>query len=180
MKNPNIIKNSDSIDPRWEGLKDIPFSGDDDSYFRIKQDINDTLIQFGKNYRSEHMESKSLMLFLFGDLQPFLIKGNVDGLSKDFDYWRDTLGEIKPLLAGYWSECDPLVIGYLFIVFVAQFLVILQLWEKLEFAVYCVSDCALLAEFFLDTDVLMNDMLKNTIDRWNLSDEGKLDLVSLQ
>ena len=184
MKSPNQIPNNAedrNVSERkttWDDLINVPFRGEKGSSEEAKQEILKRLRQIKKSCRGE-ITADSFMLILFREIQPILSNSALYNLCTSYHYWTDALGEIKPTLGEFWAECDPRVINYFFMVFVAQFLVILVLWKKMDFAPYCISDCAMLAVSFMELDMVQEDMLLDNMKRLGLDTEGIPDLLSV-
>lgn len=177
MNNPNLFFNKskvsdDSIEVPWDTLKYVPFAGEKNHPCDARSEIRATVKELYKPNRKDSISAKEFLFELLDGIQPFLAQGNAMSLLYDYDYWKETLGEVGPILACFWAECDPALISYLFMIFIAQFLALLRLWSRVDFAPYCVKDCAGLGEFFLGVGLIQGDMLYDIIDRWKLNEEG--------
>lgn len=173
MNRPNILKSFRSIhETDWDSLREVPFAGEQDPKTDVRRSIIDSLRAFRKHRKDKPMTAQEFIRTILNDLQPILSSVGMTGEIDNYDFWREALCELEPFLAGYWAECDPMIISYLFMVFVSQFLVLLRLWSKLDFSIYCIKDCAILGEFFLGISAIQNDMLLNTMERWNILGEG--------
>jgi len=174
MKNHNKLPlNQNNIETEWDTLREIPFNEERKDSLHVRDLITKKLTEISKSYSGEKLSIKTFMLFLLGDLQPILSENDLFNVIEDYKFWEDALGEIKPILAGYWAECDPMIISYLFLIFVSQFMVLLNLWQKIDFVQYCVQDCVMLGEFYLDLSTVQGDMLMNVIKRWGLQDSQR-------
>lgn len=174
MRNPNYLNNRISVDEEpdtdWESLRHVPFAGERNSSMNIKGEIIKKVEDTCKTSKHGIMTARDFMFILVEGLQPILARSNSESLYDDYDFWKNALGEAGPILAGFWAECDPMIISYLFMIFVAQFLVLLRLWSKIDFAVYCENDCAKLGEFFMTLDMVQEEMLVNITNKWGISD----------
>lgn len=164
---------------KWDILREVPFAGEKDSAFHAKEEMRSKTAQILEHYKDKPIVAKEFMQFMIGELQPILASHNIKDTLGNYSYWDSVLGELKPIFAGYWAECDPMMLQYLYMVFVAQFMVLLQLWSKLDFANCCIKDCAALGEFYLDVSVIDNDMLVSIANRWNILGEGRPNYLPL-
>ena len=173
-KNHNQIYNfskEDDSSTSWESLKFVPFAGEKNLPSDCRAEIKAVVRELYKPHRKDPISAREFLFDLLDKIQPFLAQGDTMSLVYDYDYWKSTLSEVGPILACFWAECDPALISYLFMIFIAQFLVLLRLWAKVDFAPYCIRDCAGLGEFFLGVGFIQSDMLYNIMDRWNVTEE---------
>ena len=169
MRNPNYLsRNQNTTVTTWDSLKDVPFMGEKKSRYTTKELLKDRLINLRRVAKRGPMTVERFMLSLISDIQPILAHNNMELSCDDYGYWRDVLGELKPILAAFWAECDPMIINYMFLVFVAQFIVILKLWEQLDFSSACVSDCAILGEYFMREGTIKEEMLVGIMKKWGI------------
>ena len=172
MKNPNFLLNRNKPEEEevtWDSLKEVPFRGERNPIIDVKETIRKKLVNISGMVKREPMTIQTFMLLLIGDLQPILANNDVEKIYDNFDYWKESLGVIYPILAGFWAECDPMIISYLYYIFVAQFIVILELWEQIDFSDANISDCAMMGEYFVGTDMMLEDILLGMINRWGLN-----------
>ena len=173
MKRPNFLEgDKQRTETDWDSLRDVPFSGEIGSEFLTKKAIREKLTHIGKKYRSEPLSVQTFMLIVLRDLRPLLIDCRDCNICGDYDYWLEALAEIRPILVGYWAECDPMIIRYLFLVFVAQFLTLMLLWEKVGFSDIYFNECSMIGEFFMDIGAVQGNMLSDTVERWGLLDRS--------
>ena len=177
MRNPNFLKKrkNDEEEPEttWESLRHVPFAGEQNSPTSIKGEITKKVEKICNTRKRGVMTARDFMFVLVDGLQPILARSGSESLYNDYDFWKGALGEAGPILAVFWAECDPMIISYLFMIFVAQFLVLLRLWEKIDFAEYCEHDCAKLGEFFLTLNTVQEEMLVNISNKWGIRDGGR-------
>jgi len=170
MKNPNFLKpNKSSTETTWDSLREVPFRGEKGTLNEIKEDIKGKLINIRRMSKREPMTAQTFMLLLIGDLQSLLANNEVASFYDDFNFWKETLMEIKPILAGFWAECDPMIISYMFFIFVAQFVVILELWEQVDFSEYYISEYAMLGEYYMRFNMMQEELLTGLIKRCGLA-----------
>jgi len=171
MRKPSFLEtNNHTTETTWDSLKEVPFRGEIDSPLRVKEQITDKLINLRRAVKRSPMSVGNFMLFLIGDIQPILATNNVDAICTDYDYWKKALGEIMPILAGFWAECDPMLIHYMFLIFVSQFIVILELWEKRDFSSVCIPDCATMGEFFMIDAMTQEEILSGIMKKWGIKE----------
>ena len=178
MRNKNTPFNYDTAEDEnvtWDSLKYVPFAGDKKQQPKnTKTEIINTLREVYKHKKHrEPMSAHEFLFILFDAIQPFLAQGNTSEFRDDYNFWKEALSEIGPCFACFWAECDPALISYLLMVFVAQFMVLLRLWAKMDYSPLCIKDCSRLGEFFLSVGLIQSDMLQTTLKQWNLEDADR-------
>ena len=169
MRNPNFLTRSgQTSETTWDSLKDVPFMGEKQYTYTTKERLKDRMMNLRRVAKRGPMTVERFMLSLISDIQPILANQYLEVSYDDYGYWRDLLGELKPILAAFWAECDPMIINYMFLVFVAQFIVILKLWEQLDFSSACISDCAILGEYFMREGTIKEEMLVGIMKKWGI------------
>jgi len=186
MRNMNQIRGRESLTPasietgwdeltklefeqRWDKkIEPIDFRNRNAVSNHSKDEIRNTVSEMKINYNVERLNAEAFILILLGRLQPSLSVTNLCHVYDDYEFWKEALGEIQPIIAGYWAECDPMIIRYLFTVFISQFLVILELWERVRFSRIYMEDCAMLGEFYINMDILQNEILLGTVSHWGI------------
>lgn len=186
MQNPNFLNKVSSNDnhnshetdtasiiTEWDTLREIPFAGEQQKPIQIKSELREKLSDFQKFHQGRKLSPQSFLFQLLCELQPVLLSGGTQGdLFDDYSYWKDVLREIEPILRGFWPECDPMIVSYLFSVFVTEFMVMLRFWHDVGFSDYCVKDCTLLCEFYLGIGIVHKGMLTSLAERWNVTNDG--------
>ena len=174
MKHPNIIQ---QLEPdkatEWDSLREVPFSGEIDSPLMRKKELKQRFTDIRAIYEKKQVTPETLMLIVFGAIQSLLIGIDIGDKLEKYEDWVESLGEIRPIIFGYWAECDPMIKRYLFMVFVAQFVAILKLWGRVDYARICIPDCAMLGEFFIENSMMSADMLDKIVQKWGVSSRRK-------
>ena len=176
MKNHNYLyskeKNEDEEGGRtsWESLRRVPFSGEKDSPYQIRQEIREQIIYMRQSLKLHETSLNMFMQVIFHTLRPLMSRNQLRNLNGDYLFWLDALGELKPFFAEYWAECDPYVIGYLYLMFVAQFIVILTLWKQVGYGKEYEEDCAFMGTNFVDMCAVQSSMLGDIMAKWGLEE----------
>jgi len=181
MNNPNIINyasneqedSPDKAETNWDSLKEIPFAGGEKRSRSVKSELHEKISDFRHNFQGKPLSMQSFMFHLFDELQSVLSgRGSAD-LFDDYDFWRDALRELEPILKGFWPECDPIIIGYLFSLFVMEIMLLFRFWYATGCDDFCIKDCAILGEAYLGIGLIQKSMLTYLADRWKLLGTGR-------
>ena len=177
MRNINKLKifndDDETVNTTWDSLKYVPFAGEQNKVPDIRAELKERIGELNRKKLKKPISIRDFMMILLDTIQPCLVKSNDSDLYGDYDFWKEALGSIRPILEGFWAECDPMIISYLFMVFVSQFLVLLRLWSKIDFAIYCIKDCAVLGEFCFGISAIQNDMILSTMEKWHIYNNGE-------
>ena len=157
----------------WDILRDVPFAGDKESIYQKKNYLRGAFIRLKNNNKYARPSAKGLMLSILNEIQPLMATEDMSGVLDNYQYWFDLLCELRPFMASLWSEFDPMIVHYLFTVFVSRFLTLLQMWAKMDYAIYCTKDCASIGEFFICMGLIEGHKLSDVAARWNLIGEGR-------
>ena len=179
------IADEDEVITEWDKLREVPFLGDiqekKEEEPTPRQKIIDALKEFRETHKDRPLSSQSLFFYLLDTLQPLLDKDeDSENLYRNYDFWLDALGEIKPLLYGYWAECDPRIISFLFSLFVSRFIVIVSLWKDVDFLNYYIRELVSLLIIFFDISTLESSVIANAFDHLKLSDTGSSSSLLLE
>ena len=162
----------------WDRLKEVPFAGEKQPAHSIKNELREKLTDFQRLHRDRQLTAQSFIFHLLDTLHPILSSNNSTDIYDDYDFWRDALRELEPILQGFWPECDPIIIGYLFSLFVVEIMLLLRFWHATGCTEFCIKDCAILGETYFGIGLIQKSTLTSLADHWNILDEGRPDYLA--